>query len=51
MELAGRRALVLGGSAGIGLATAQDLERRGVQVAVASRSATTRERALQGLGK
>ena len=51
MELAGRRALVLGGSAGIGLATAQDLARRGVQVAVASRSATTRERALQGLGE
>lgn len=50
MELAGRRALVLGGSAGIGLATAQDLERSGAQVAVASRSATTRERAKQGLG-
>ena len=51
MELAGRRALVLGGSAGIGLATAQDLERSGARVAVASRSATTRERAKQGLGE
>ena len=37
MELAGRRALVLGGTAGIGLATAQDLERAGAQVAAASR--------------
>ncbi len=51
MELDGRRALVLGGSAGIGLATAQDLERRGAQVAVASRSATKRERAKQALGE
>ena len=50
MELAGRRALILGGTAGIGLATAQDLERAGVHVAVASRSATRRERAKTGLG-
>ena len=51
MELAGRRALVLGGTAGIGLATAQALERGGAQVAAASRSATKRERATNGLGE
>ncbi|MEM9175562.1 MAG: SDR family oxidoreductase [Myxococcota bacterium] len=50
MELAGRRALVLGGTAGIGLATAQDLERAGAQVAAASRAASSRERAKTGLG-
>ena len=51
MDIAGKRALVLGGTAGIGLATAQDLERRGAQVAAASRSATSRERAKTGLGE
>jgi len=49
MDIEGRRALVLGGTAGIGLATAQDLERRGARVAVASRSASSRPRAKEGL--
>lgn len=49
MELQHRRALVLGGSAGIGLAAAQDLEAKGARVAVASRSARSRERARDGL--
>lgn len=49
MEIAGRHALVLGGSAGIGLASARDLEAGGARVAVASRSASRRERARAGL--
>jgi NAD(P)-dependent dehydrogenase (short-subunit alcohol dehydrogenase family) len=44
MEIEGKRALVLGGTAGIGLAAAKDLERAGAQVVVASRNASKRER-------
>ena len=47
MDIAGRQALVLGGSAGIGLASARALSRRGARVIAASRSATRRERARQ----
>ena len=50
MDIAGKRALVLGGTAGIGLATAVDLDRRGAHVVAASRNATKRERARSGLG-
>ncbi len=50
MEIAGRRALVLGGSAGIGLATASDLVARGATVFAASRNATARPRARSALG-
>ncbi len=50
MDITGKRALVLGGTAGIGLATAVDLERRGARVTAASRNATGRERARVGLG-
>ena len=49
MDPAGKRALILGGTAGIGLAAAQDLERGGAKVYAASRTATKRERASQGL--
>jgi len=50
MEITGKRALVLGGTAGIGLATAAQLERRGARVVAASRNATKRERAKAELG-
>jgi NAD(P)-dependent dehydrogenase (short-subunit alcohol dehydrogenase family) len=50
MDIEGRKALVLGGSAGIGLATASELARRGAHVIAASRSATRRERARRVLG-
>ena len=49
MDINGKRALVLGGTAGIGLATAIDLEGRGARVVVASRRATSRDRAKAGL--
>ena len=45
MDTSGKRALVLGGSAGIGLATAKALALGGAQVIAASRSATKCERA------
>ncbi|MCA9504839.1 MAG: SDR family oxidoreductase [Myxococcota bacterium] len=50
MEIRGRRAIVLGGSAGIGLATARQLLEAGAEVVVASRRAASRERAAQALG-
>jgi len=50
MDIKDKRALVLGGTAGIGLATALDLERRGARVVAASRNATGRQRARAGLG-
>ena len=50
MEIEGKRALVLGGTAGIGLASATALRRLGATVFSASRSATTRDRALEALG-
>ncbi|MBJ22612.1 MAG: SDR family oxidoreductase [bacterium] len=51
MDITGKRALVLGGSAGIGLATALELERRGARVVAASRNATGRERAKAEFGE
>ncbi len=50
MDIEGRQALVLGGSAGIGLASALELSRRGARVIAASRNATGRERARRALG-
>lgn len=50
MDLSGKRALVLGGSAGIGLATAVALEREGATVFAASRTASQRPRAKAALG-
>ena len=49
LGLAGRRALVTGGSKGIGLAIAQELVREGVQVAICSRSGEEVETAAAGL--
>lgn len=51
MDIEGRQALVLGGSAGIGLASALELSRRGARVIAASRHASGRERARQTLGE
>lgn len=50
MEVAGKRALVLGGTAGIGLATAASLRAGGADVIAASRRATSREGAREALG-
>lgn len=41
MELAGKKAIVLGGTSGIGLAASQQLEKAGATVVAGSRSATT----------
>jgi NAD(P)-dependent dehydrogenase (short-subunit alcohol dehydrogenase family) len=49
MEIDGKRALVLGGTAGIGLAAARSLEASGARVVAASRSASQRDRAKEGL--
>lgn len=49
MELAGKRALVLGGTAGIGLAAAQNLVEGGATVFAASRTASKRPRAAEAL--
>jgi gluconate 5-dehydrogenase len=48
-DLAGRRALVTGGSAGIGLAIARGLARAGAVVAIAGRSPQRLDRALAEL--
>jgi gluconate 5-dehydrogenase len=48
-DLSGRRALVTGGSAGIGLGIARGLARAGATVAIAGRSAERLDSALAGL--
>ncbi|WP_236794831.1 SDR family oxidoreductase [Amycolatopsis sp. GM8] len=48
-DLTGRHALVLGGSTGLGLATASALAATGAQVTVTSRDATRAEQAAAGL--
>ncbi len=48
-DLTGRRALVTGGSAGIGLAIARGLARAGATVAIAGRSPQRLEGALAEL--
>ncbi len=50
MDPAGRRAVVLGGTSGIGLATARQLQDAGAQVVVASRSPENANRARGALG-
>jgi 3-oxoacyl-[acyl-carrier protein] reductase len=50
MGLSGRRALVLGGSKGLGFAIAKGLAAEGVRVALASRSAESAERAAASIG-
>jgi len=51
MEIQGKRAIVLGGTAGIGLAAARMLQEQGAEVVAVSRSASTRERARKALGE
>ncbi|MDQ6846033.1 MAG: SDR family oxidoreductase [Candidatus Dormibacteraeota bacterium] len=54
LHLGGRRALVTGGSKGIGLAVAEELAREGVDVAICARNAAEVERAarrLRGSGR
>ena len=50
LQLTGRRALVTGGSRGIGKATAAALLAEGAEVAIAARDQTRLERAAAGLG-
>ncbi len=50
LGIAGRRALITGASAGIGLAIAQALGREGVHVAIAARTADTVKAAVDALG-
>jgi NAD(P)-dependent dehydrogenase (short-subunit alcohol dehydrogenase family) len=50
MEIAGKKALVLGGTSGIGLAAARQLKARGAQVTAVSRSAANLEAARAALG-
>lgn len=50
MEVEGRRALVIGGTAGIGLSTAASLRDGGAEVIAASRRATSRDAAREALG-
>ena len=50
MDPAGKRAIVLGGTSGIGLATAQLLQSQGAQVIALSRSADNAARAREVLG-
>ncbi|MYW70578.1 SDR family NAD(P)-dependent oxidoreductase, partial [Pseudonocardia sp. SID8383] len=49
LQLNGRRAIVTGGSRGIGLATAQALAGEGVRVALFARDAGALEAAAAGL--
>ncbi|MAE96931.1 MAG: short-chain dehydrogenase [Deltaproteobacteria bacterium] len=50
MELEGRRAVVLGGTSGIGLAAVRQLQAAGAEVVAGSRSETTRQAARAALG-
>lgn len=50
MEIEGRRAIVLGGTSGIGLETARQLVAAGAEVVAASRSEANREEASRVLG-
>lgn len=50
MRINGSKAIVLGGTSGIGLETARQLDALGARVVVASRSAVNRERAAEILG-
>jgi NAD(P)-dependent dehydrogenase (short-subunit alcohol dehydrogenase family) len=50
MRIQGRKALVLGGTSGIGLAAAQQLAEAGAEVVAASRSDSNREIAARTLG-
>jgi NAD(P)-dependent dehydrogenase (short-subunit alcohol dehydrogenase family) len=49
-NIEGRRIAVIGGSAGIGLATARLLAERGARVTIGGRDATRRDAAVQELG-
>ena len=51
LGLAGREALVVGGSAGIGLATARLLAAEGASVTIASRDAARLQEAAAGIGR
>ncbi|MCY4425349.1 MAG: SDR family NAD(P)-dependent oxidoreductase, partial [Acidimicrobiaceae bacterium] len=51
LGLAGREALVVGGSAGIGLATARLLAAEGASVTIASRDAERLQEAAAGIGR
>ena len=51
LGLAGREALVVGGSAGIGLATARLLATEGASVTIASRDAARLQEAAAGIGQ
>jgi NAD(P)-dependent dehydrogenase (short-subunit alcohol dehydrogenase family) len=50
MQLAGKKVVVVGGSSGIGLATAEMAKSEGAEVVVASRSAEKLEAAAKKLG-
>ena len=51
LQLAGREALVVGGSAGIGLATARLLAAEGASVTIASRDAARLQQAAASIGR
>jgi NAD(P)-dependent dehydrogenase (short-subunit alcohol dehydrogenase family) len=50
MEIQGRKAIILGGTSGIGLAAARQLADRGAEIVAASRSDANRETAARTLG-
>ena len=50
MKLEGKRAIVLGGTAGIGLAAADQMQAQGAEVVAVSRTATQRPTARETLG-